>query len=98
MQHDRLRESDRRGSILAWVGGAGAPARRVSGVLPGPHQQIELAPLHLVLEQPEARLLANVEYLVDTVNRFSQLGCRPFILGFQRSESIANRGLIVGTG
>ena len=47
-----------------------------AGAGTGAHQQLELTGLDVFLEQPEPRLLARVEHLVDRVVGLPQLGRR----------------------
>ena len=58
------------------VGAAASGGAGIAGVLPRSHQEVELAALHLIFEQPEAGLLTDGENLVDAVDGLAQFGAR----------------------
>src|SRR5436309_14552764 len=68
-----------------------APAR---GVAPGAHQEIELPPLHLLLEQPEPRLLTDVEQFVHGFVRLAQLDRGPIFLIAQYAQALPDCPLV----
>ena len=65
--------------------------------LPGAHQQFHLAAFHLLLKQPEAGLLPQVEHLIDAVERLTHFGGDSRLEIVQRLELRPER-LVLTTG
>src|SRR5690349_11867836 len=59
--------------------------------LAGTHQQVDLATLHLLLEQTESGLLPQVERLIDAFKRLADLGPEASVKIVQRLELIPQR-------
>src|SRR5262245_2184187 len=63
-------------------------------VLPCAQEQLELAPLDLLLENAEARLLSDVEHFVQRGIGLSQLGSAARVELLQRVEALLQHGLV----
>src|SRR5258708_14623534 len=69
-----------------------------AGVLARAHEQLQLLLFHPLFEDPEARLLAGVERLVDALIRLFQIDGGPVVFIAQCFPPFGQREIVVAAG